>query len=284
MTILITGARGTVGAGLLHRLHDLGHDVRAASRAPQWLDTPPGVAVTTLDLADPATFAPALAGVTGVFLYAEPAGIHDLLTAASAAGVERIVLLSSDSTTEPNAESAPLARHHLTVERAVQASPIPATVLRPGAFATNALSWSGAIRTGQPVEQAYPDARTSPIHPDDIVDVATLALTTDTLLGQAITLSGPEPLSFRDQLAILSDLTARPIELHELTRTQAHQRMTAHMPTPIVESLLDYWAAAQARPVSAEHAADRITGRPARSFRTWATEHLDAFCGQPVSG
>jgi uncharacterized protein YbjT (DUF2867 family) len=283
MTTLITGARGTVGDGLLRRLHALGLHVRAASRAPDRLDPPPGVAVVALDLADPATFAPALAGVTGMFLYAEPAGIHKLLAAAIDAGVQRVVLLSSDSTTEPNAETEPLARHHLTVERALLAAPIPATVLRPGAFATNALVWSGRIRSGQPIEQAYPDARIGPIHPEDIVDVAALALRTDDLTGQAITLSGPEPLSFRDQLAILGELLDRPIEVRELTREQAYRRMTEHMPAPVVESLLNYWARALANPMSADDSATRITGRPARTFRTWAAEHLDAF-KQPVSG
>lgn len=284
MTTLVTGARGTIGAGLMHRLHARGLPVRAASRDPDRLDPPPGVAVTTLDLADPATFAPALAGVTRMFLYAEPAGIHQLLAAAIDAGVERVALLSSDATTEPNAETEPLARHHLTVERALLATPIAATVLRPGAFASNALVWSGRIRAGQPIEQAYPDARTGPIHPEDIVDVAALALSTDDLTGEAITLSGPEPLSFRDQLAILGELLGRPIEVRELTREQAYRRMTDHMPVPVVESLLNYWAQALVHPTPTVHSAERITGRPARTFRDWAAEHLDAFCGQPVRG
>ena len=277
MTILITGARGTVGSGLLRRLHGRGLDVRASSRDPEQLTVPAGVPVTALDLATPDTFGPALAGVTDLFLYAEPAGIDALLAAATAAGVERVVLLSSSAVTEPGAEHEPLARHHLAVERALLASPLASTLLRPGAFASNALGWSHAIRAGGPVEQAYPDARTAPIHPEDIVDVAELALAEHKLDGQAIALTGPEPLSFREQVAVLAELLGRPIELRELTREQAVERMGRYMPAPVVQSLLNYWSGALDGLASAVDPAERITGRPSRTFRQWASQHLTAF-------
>lgn len=276
-TTLVTGARGGIGASLLRRLHSLGHDVRAASRAPEQLDVPAGVPVAGLDLADPATFGPALAGVGDVFLYAEPAAIDELLAAAIAAGVRRVVLLSSDSVTLPGGERNALARHHLLVERALLASGLPSVLLRPGAFAGNALAWATPIRTGQPVEQAYPDARTDPIHSEDIVDVAELAITTDTLDGQAISLGGPELLSFRDQVRILAELLDAPVELVELTRERAIEQMARHMPAPFVEALLDYWSQGTAEPAGAPHSVETITGRPGRTFRLWAEENLAAF-------
>ncbi|HWN32847.1 MAG TPA: NAD(P)H-binding protein [Pseudonocardia sp.] len=277
MTILITGARGTVGSGLLRRLHGLGLDVRASSRHPEQLAVPAGVPVTTLDLARPDTFGPALAGVTDLFLYAEPAGIDALLAAATAAGVERVVLLSSSAVTEPGAEHEPLARHHLMVERALLASPLAGTLLRPGAFASNALGWSHAIRAGGAVEQAYPDAHIAPIHPEDIVDVAELALTEHNLDGRAVALAGPESLSFRDQVAVLAELLGRPIELHELTREQAVERMGRYLPAPVVQSLLNYWSGALDGLAGAADSVQRITGRPGRTFRQWASQHLTAF-------
>ncbi|HEX4250306.1 MAG TPA: NAD(P)H-binding protein [Pseudonocardia sp.] len=277
MTILITGARGTIGSGLLRRLHGRGLDVRASGRDPEQLAVPAGVPVTALDLSGPHTFGPALTGVTDLFLYAEPVGIDALLAAASAAGVKRVVLLSSDAVTEPHAERQPLARHHLAVERALLAAPLTSTLLRPGAFAGNALGWSTAIRAGGPVEQAYPDARTAPIHPEDIVDVAELALTEHTLDGRAISLTGPEPLTFRDQVAVLAELLGRPIELRELTREQATERMGRYMPAPVVQSLLNYWAGALGGLADGEDSVRRITGRPGRTFRQWAGEHLAAF-------
>jgi uncharacterized protein YbjT (DUF2867 family) len=277
VTILITGARGGIGAGLLRRLHAAGHDVRAASRAPEKLELPADVPAVALDLAAPATVGPALAGVTDVFLYAEPAGIDALVAAAVDAGVRRVVLLSSNSVGLPDAENNPLARHHLDVERSLLRAPLVSTLLRPGAFASNALAWAAPVRAGRPVEQAYPDARTDPIHPDDIADVAELALITDRLDGQAVALGGPDALSFRDQAAILGELLGRPVELRELTEEQARERMGEHMPAPIVTALLDYWADAYQRPTATQDSAARITGRPARTFRQWAEENLAAF-------
>ncbi|KAK1177202.1 hypothetical protein B7755_002910 [Streptomyces sp. NBS 14/10] len=110
---MITGARGGIDAGLLRRLHVSGHDVRAASRAPERLDLPAGA----LDLADPTTFAPALVGVTDVFLYAECSGWY---------------CSHRTRRSSPNAEHNALAHHHLQVERAPRATPLTATVLRPG--------------------------------------------------------------------------------------------------------------------------------------------------------
>ncbi|GAA2105708.1 NAD(P)H-binding protein [Kitasatospora saccharophila] len=277
MSFLITGARGGIGAGLLRRLHASGYAVRAASRAPERLDLPGGVPAVALDLADPTTFAPALTGVTDVFLYAEPAGIDALLSTAITAGVQRVVLLSSDAVTLPGAEHHALARHHLQVERALRTAPLTATVLRPGGFATMALHWAEAVRAGRPVEQAHPDARLDVIHPEDVTDVAELALVSHRLDGETVALGGPEVLSFRDQARILGELLDRPIELREPTRQQAAARLSAHVPAPLVDSVLDYWAALPTEHHEAARSTERLTGRPGRPFRRWAADHLDLF-------
>ncbi|AEM87904.1 NAD(P)H-binding protein [Streptomyces violaceusniger] len=277
MTILITGSRGGIGAGLLHRLSASGHDVRAASRAPEQADPPPGVTAVALDLADATTFAPALAGVTDVFLYAEPTRIERLLDAAVSAGVRRMVLLSSDSVNLPNAEHNALARHHLLVERALRAAPLTSTVLRPGGFATMTLGWAESIRADRPIEQAYPEARLDVIHPQDIIDVAESSLTTHALDGETISLGGPEVLSFRDQARILGDLLNREIELRAPAPEQAAAHLSAHVPAPFVAAVLDYWAQLSDRRIEASRTAERITGRPGRTFRQWVTENLASF-------
>ena len=85
-----------------------------------------------------------------MFLYASASHLDTFLNEAGRAEVQHIVLLPSFAVLSPDAETSSLARSHLDAERAVQASPITATILRPGLFATNA--------TGQPitVEQVTP--------------------------------------------------------------------------------------------------------------------------------
>ncbi|GAA4712122.1 NAD(P)H-binding protein [Phytohabitans rumicis] len=276
MTILITGARGKIGDGVLKRLHAAGHALRASSRVPERLHAPDGVETALLDLTKPDTFGAALRGMDRVFLYAEPEGIDELVRAAEAAGVKHIVLLSSSAALSPTALRDPLGRHHVLVERALLASTVPVTILRPDAFASNAFGWSHAIRSGEPIEQAYPDANVAPVHEDDIADVAVVALTEDRLVGQAITLTGPRSISLREQIGVIADRLGRDIAIHELTRVEAEEKMARYMPAEFVTSLLDFWAGAVADPAAVSDA-ERVTGQPARTFEQWVDEHLPAF-------
>ncbi|MCX4642717.1 MULTISPECIES: SDR family oxidoreductase [unclassified Streptomyces] len=278
MTILVTGARGNIGRRVLDRLHSAGHrhPLRASSRTPEELSVPAGVGAVQLDLNRPATFDAALSGVDKAFLYAESEGAKELFAAAARAGVRQVVLLSSSTVSGPQADSDPLAAHHAAVESALEASGVPGTVLRPGAFASNAFGWSHAISGGQPVRIPFPGAHTAPIHEDDIADVAVAVLEDDAYLGRTVELTGPRSLTFREQLGILGGLLGHEIPVHELTRDQAVEEMGRFVPAPILTSLLDQWAAAVDRPATVADA-ERVTGRPARTFEQWAKENQGGF-------
>ncbi|MGW6823451.1 NAD(P)H-binding protein [Streptomyces sp. NPDC055005] len=279
MTVLVTGARGRIGRAVLDRLHADGLAVRAASAEPAELTVPAGVDTVGLALNRPETFAAALVGIRSVFLYPEPDGIHDLVEAAGSAGVEHVVLLSSASVLAPGADTDPLASHSLRVERALTDAPFTVTLLRPDAFAGNALGWAHSIGRRQPVRLAHPDAALAPIHPDDIADIAVRALTGDDLAGRAITLTGPRSLTFREQLAVLSDVLGRDIPVEEITRAEAEREMGRYMPAPVVGSLLDLWAAATVTPVALADTTETLLGTPARTFARWARENAAAFAG-----
>lgn len=279
MTILITGARGKVGQAVISRLYTAGRTLRAASANPAELAVPAGVEVAELALDRPETFDAALRGVRQVFLYPQPAGIHDLIKAAEAAGVEHVVLLSSSSVLGPDAENDPLASHSLRVERALADSELTCTFLRPDAFASNSLGWAYFIGRSMPVQLAYPDAQIAPIHPEDIADIAVEALTGETLTGRSVTLTGADSLTFREQLALLADAIGREIPVEHITRTQAEQQMGNHMPAHMVSSLLDLWEAADHVPAAIADTTETLLGRPARTFRQWARENVAAFTG-----
>ncbi|MEU8524331.1 MULTISPECIES: NAD(P)H-binding protein [Streptomyces] len=282
MTTLVTGARGKVGQGLVARLHAAGHTVRAASAAPAELTVPEGVETVALALGSPDDDAlhTALRGVRQVFLYPDPAGIHTLIKAAEAAGVEHVVLLSSSSVLGPDAENDPLASHSLEVERALADSGLTCTFLRPDAFASNSLGWAYVVGGSLPVQLAYPDAHIAPIHPEDIADIAFEALTGEALTGRRITLTGPESLTFREQLAVLSDAVGRPIPVEQISRAEAEQQMGRFMPPAMVGSLLDLWSAASHGPATVADTTETLLGRPARTYREWARDNAGAFAPQ----
>lgn len=280
MTTLITGSRGRIARALTALLLAEGHPVRTASRSPERLPAPDGVPVTHLNLADPTGFPAALTGVTSVFLYAEATHITAFLAAAQAAGVEHIVLLSTSAVLAPGAGRDPLARHHVEVESALAASPLTTTVLRPGTFASNALQWSWPVKTSGAVELPYPGAYTDPVHEADLAAAAFATLTDPTLRGGAYHLTGPESLTFTDQIAMLAQATGRQIRTVPVDRAAWKAQTAGHMPEPFTDALLDWWKAHDGSPTELTDTLERLTGRPPRTFAEWAAEHAGAFINQ----
>ena len=277
MTILVTGASGHVGRSVLDQLVAAGVEVRASSRTPEAASLPPTVSVVAADLTRPDTLPAALAGITKVFLYAQPEGIEGFVRAATAAGVEHVVFLSSASTVMGPGASDPIAQRHLMVEHALAGSGIAWTFVRPGAFATNALRWADAIRTEGVVRIPYPQAQTAPIHEADIAAVAVTALTETTLHGAAPVLSGLESLTQEQQVAQIGVALGRDLRVDELSPVQARDEMVRSMPPQVVETMLRMWAAIDGAPATISDSVERITGRPARTFAQWARDHAAAF-------
>jgi len=273
MTILVTGARGNVGRRVLQRLYAAGHSLRASGRNPAELDVPDGVETVALDLNDQETFVAALAGVSKVLLYAEPDGIAQFLDEAEKAGVEKVVLLSSNTVDLPGADEDPLAHHHKVVEDAVAGSGLTYTILRPGAFMSNAFGWSYSLKAGDTIDQVFPEAQVAPVHEDDIADVAVVALTEKSLEGQTVPLTGPESLTFRRELEIIGEVLGRELVINALTREEGAAQMSNFVPPPILTSLLAQWEAAVGVVADTSATAERITGKPARTFRQWVEEH-----------
>ncbi|MEU6864051.1 NAD(P)H-binding protein [Streptomyces sp. NPDC046876] len=271
MSILVTGARGAVARGLASLLSASGIPHRLGSREPEV----PGT--VRCDLSDPATFPDALAGARSVFLYAEAAGIGAFVKEAATAGVEHVVLLSSSSVLAPDAADSPLAAAHLTVEEALLASPLHTTVLRPGAFASNALGWAWSLKAGRPVHLPYPQAHTDPVHEADLAEAAFAVLTEPALAGRSYTLTGPESLSFAAQLSILARVLGRPVPFEAVTPMQWRAEVDGRIPGPYADALLEYWAATDGIPTEPTDAVEQLTGHAARTFATWAEDHAAAF-------
>lgn len=276
MTVLVTGGRGRVAGAVLDGLIAAGvpaDDLRAAGSKPEALAPPAGVTPVRVDLTDPSTLVATLDDVDRVFLYASPDGVDGVADAIRAAGVEQVVVLSSLAAEE---DSGALGDHHRIVEDAIAARGLALTALRPGSFATNALGWAESIRASGTVRTPYPGCQTTPIHEQDLADVAVAALTgpVGTLDG-AFPLSGPQSMSFADQVDVLSHELGRDIELVELTPEQGREQFGG-APPPLVDTIMSLWAASDGVP-QPTHPVERITGRPGRTFAEWAHDNRGAF-------
>ncbi|WP_372164800.1 NmrA family NAD(P)-binding protein [Xanthomonas euvesicatoria] len=140
MSILVTGATGTVGSLVTQGLADAGTQVKALVRQQGKRSFPAGVTEVVADLTDVASMRAALASVRTLFLLnaVTPDEVTQALIAlnlAKEAGIERIVYLSvihADTYT-----NVPHFTGKHTVERMIESLEIPATILRPAYFMQN---------------------------------------------------------------------------------------------------------------------------------------------------
>lgn len=274
--ILVTGARGRVGRAVLDALLAAGvpaGDLRASARDPSVLDLPAGVTGVALDLADPASLAAAFDGAEQVFLY--PRGGPAVPDAAVAAGVEHVVLLSSAAVLDDDPADR-IGAVHRDAEQHLLDADLTTTLLRPGAFAANTLDWAAGIRAGV-VELPYPDSHVTPIHEHDIADVAVDALTGGPVRGTAASLSGPESLSFRTQVATIAAEVGREVDVVTLPPETFRERLAARgAPALVADTLLHLQAAADGTPQPVHDVAP-LLGKPGRTFGQWVHDHRDAF-------
>lgn len=273
MTILITGARGRIARAVHAGLVSSGREVRVASREP---DLPGTVA---LDSASLSSWSTALKDISQVFLYSDPSTAAVFVEAAEAAGVEQVVLLSSMASHADNQNAA--ANPHSAAEREILGGSFATTVLQPGTFMTNAIFWSDQVRATGQLRLPYLEAEEAPIHEQDIADVAIRVLLDGPggeHDGRGYPMSGPESMTRRRQLDLITELTGVPIEQVELTPAQAREEMAASMRNPAqLESLMSYWASRVGTPHPIEHTVELLTGHAGRTFEQWLKDNPTAF-------
>jgi uncharacterized protein YbjT (DUF2867 family) len=274
--ILITGASGTIGGAVVRLLSEAGVEVLAMTRDPARVSA--DVPVVRGDFRDP----PSLAGVDTLFLIVLPGHDLTLLDAAHAAGVGKVVLMSAVGTGERVGDSV-VGPWFLSAERAVQASGMDWTVLRPTNFASNSLRWLAEITEGKPIADASAGVPDGVVDPRDVAAVAAAALTSSDHNGQTYTLTGPELLTLADQAAVLSRVLNRPVRTEVVTvaeaRALAEELFLAHgLDTAVLDGYLT--ALAWSRTGGAAVLSDdvpRVLGRPATTFEAWVADHADAF-------
>jgi uncharacterized protein YbjT (DUF2867 family) len=276
MTMVVFGAGGRVGGHVLQGLRAQGVPVRAVSRRAR--DFGDGVEAVVADLEEPGSLGPALAGATGAFVYAHPAGVDGFVAAARAAGLARVVLLSSGAVTRSGAGDDPIVRRHRLVEEALERSDLGWTFVRGGVFAANSVGlWARPVRAQSKVRLPYPEATSAPVHEADLAAIAVAALVTGDHDGKAYTVLGPESLTLRAQVGAIAAAVGRPVAVETVSADTARAEMAQVMPGFVVDRLLSSWAASDGRPVPTSALVPELTGHPARTFAQWAVDHADEF-------
>ncbi|MEU9713035.1 NAD(P)H-binding protein [Streptomyces sp. NPDC047967] len=278
--ILVTGATGAVGREVAVLLAAAG-PVRILARRPERLTVRgEGVEVVEGGYGDGPALDRALRGVDAVFLVTNSPTEPDderVARAAEAAGVRHLVKLSMMAVEEPGADDF-ITRRQRQNEQAIRESGVPWTFVRPRTFMSNTLSWAPGIRSAGVVRALYGDAPVACVDPRDVAAVAVAVLTGTGHEGRAYAVSGPEAITAREQTAQLSRVLGRPLRFEELGLDAARTALLAKYPRPVAEAFLE---SAERQRTGAKAAVvptvQELTGRQARSYRTWSADHAGAF-------
>jgi uncharacterized protein YbjT (DUF2867 family) len=284
MTILVTGATGTIGRNVVEQLVKRGADIRALARDPAKANLPAGVTVVQGDLLDVDSLRSAFKGVSTLFLLnaVVPDEFTQALIAlnlAREAGVERIVYLSvihSDRYV-----NVPHFAGKFGVERMIEQMGFNATILRPAYFMNNDVTIKDVV-TGYGI---YPmpigSKGLAMIDARDIGEIAAIELirrerAATPLPLTRINLVGPDALTGAKAAAVWSEVLGRTIAYPGDDTAGLEKNLRQFMPSWMAydmrlmsERFLTEGMVAEAGDV------ERLTallGRPLRSYRDFVSE------------
>lgn len=264
---VVLGGSGKVGRRLTGMLEARGAQAVAVSRN----------SATRFDWHDASTWQPAVAGAEGVFIVG-PGSARDwsgplagFLGIAAAAGVRHAVLLSSRAVEFLPGGVVDLA------ERALEAGPVPWTVLRPTHFDQN-FTEAMFVPVDGLITAPVGGAAVPFVDVLDIAEVAAEILVGRASTGERIALSGPEALTFGRAAAILSAASGVAVRFeHEEPAAYAARLRAAGTPEQYVR-----WRATMLEAIRigadayVSDGVEQVLGRPATGFAAWAAREVPA--------
>lgn len=222
-TLLVTGASGNLGRRIVELLlQQGGATVIAGSRDPGKLTdlVAKGATARTVDFDQPDTLAAAFAGVDRLVLISTDAVMvpgqrlaqhQAAVRAAEQAGVKHVVYTSTVDAEENSALL--VAPDHLGTERALQQSTLGSTVLRNNYYADNLLpGLAHALQEGKWYSAAG-EGSISYVTREDCAAVAAAAVASDFSGRRTLEVTGPAALPTAEVARLVTSVTGRPLEV-----------------------------------------------------------------------
>ena len=284
MSILVTGANGTIGSLVVQGLAAAGADVKTLVRKQGKLPFPAGVIEVVGDMTDVASMRSALASVRTLFLLnaVTPDEVTQALIAlnlAREAGIERIVYLSVIHADQYVNVPHFTGKH--TVERMIDSLDIPATILRPAYFMQNDLSVRQVIEGHGVYPMPIGSAGVAMIDTRDIADLAVAELlrrdrAAKPLARVTLDLVGPQALTGASVAQAWSDALGRSTGYGGDDVAAFEKQMASFAPSWMAFDMRLMMSGIQTVGMrGSDGAVDRlqeILGRPLRSYADFVRE------------
>ncbi|MER8700706.1 SDR family oxidoreductase [Mesorhizobium sp. M1273] len=229
-TLLVTGASGQLGRGVINHLLDTlkvsPQRIIAATRNPENLAdlAARGVTIRAVDFDDTASLASAFTGADRVLIIStnelavpgKRLKQHETaVAAAKSAGVSHLLYTSMPSP-EPGSPVLFAPDHHGT-EQAIKASGIPYTIFRNGWYQENLfMALPHAIASGHWYTSAG-DGRIAHGARDDMAAAIAACLASGATESKTYTLTGPQAYTAAEIAALVTEVTGKPIEVVQLS-------------------------------------------------------------------
>jgi uncharacterized protein YbjT (DUF2867 family) len=287
--ILVTGATGNTGSGLVPALLAAGARVRAlvhtASKAEALRKQ--GAEVVVADLGDPSALDAAVAGVDKIYLclFNGPEQAkhgRNLLAAARKAGRPHIVHHNASGS-----DRSRIIRDIDAIERELRASGLPWTILRPTFYLQNMMMAIPTVQSHGAIYLPMKDGRMAMTDVRDIVDVAAHVLLAPTGAheGKAYTLTTPETFTIAEFATALGAELGKTVTYVPVPISAARESMVGMGMDPWVvdgymelfEGFADNWG----NKTSSD--TEKLLGRPARGLRGFVADFKAYFANNAAA-
>jgi uncharacterized protein YbjT (DUF2867 family) len=294
----VVGATGFVGSAVMRALRASGDDpISLVPRAPHQYRADNSLAkpesgngsvdqiFRRLDFFDADTFEPALCGLKRLFLMRPPAigdverWVFPLLDVAVGAGVERLVFLSV-----AGAETRaylPHAKIEARLALLARRTELKVGILRPGFFAQNLLTaYREDIKHDDRLYVCAAAGKVAFVDTEDVGAAGARALIDGRLDGKAVSLTGPEALTFEDVAALLSEALNRLIVYTRASIPGFFCHRVFDRGSGLTEAVIITALHAGLRHGDAEAVSPELRemlGRPATSLPDVIARHVDAW-------
>ena len=220
-SILVGGATGRQGSGVVDELLSRGHTVRGLTRKPDGKKAQrlveKGVEVVQGDYSDPESLLAAMQGIERVFFYSgfsrhEVEEGKNVIAAARASGIQHLIY-SSGAAAEP--DNGVEGATKMQVELVILDSGVPYTVLRPVAFMENFDRRQARTVKNGIIDSRDPDRM---LHFIAIRDIGFLAAEAfehpEQWLGKSINIAG-DAMTLGEYVATFSKVLGQEVPYHQ---------------------------------------------------------------------